>query len=94
MATHITFRNATQVGGSSILSRAPRAAQSITASGVSQATTITAQQNEIAHIESQEAVHVAVSGTAVSGQGDLVQAGTAIDIGPLYEGDTVSIIQQ
>lgn len=94
MAVHITFRNASHVGGSSILSRAPRAAETIANSGTSQATSITALQGEIAHIEADAAVHIAVGATAVSGEGDLVQAGGMIDIGPMNTGDTISVINQ
>lgn len=94
MAVHITFRNASHLGGSSILSRSPRAAETIANSGTSQATTITALQGEIAHIESTDAVHIAVSATAVTGAGDFIQAGGSLDIGPLNAGDTISVINQ
>lgn len=94
MAVHITFRNASHVGGSSILSRAPRAAETITNSGTSQTTTITALQGEICHIKADAAVHIAVDTTAVSGEGDLVLAGSWIEIGPMNAGDTISVINQ
>ncbi len=94
MAVHITFGNVSQMGGTSILSRTPRAAETIANSGTSQATTITALQHEIAHIEADAAVHVNVSTAAVSGEGYLVQAGAAIDIGPLNDGDTITVINQ
>ena len=94
MAVHVTFRNASHVGGSSILSRAPRAAETIANSVTSQATSITALQGEIAHIVADAAVHIAVDTAAVSGEGDLVLEGTSIEIGPLNAGDTISVINQ
>jgi len=96
MATvHVTFRNAVQMGGSSILSREPRAAESLTSSGTSDATTITAQQGEVASITaSGGAVYVAVgaSPTAVSGAGDLVPDGGRLDIGAMLNGDKIAVI--
>lgn len=96
MATvHITFRAPTQVGGTSILSRSPRVAETLTSSGTSGATTISAHQGEIADIvASGGAVYVAIGAnpTAVVGEGDLVPNGGRIQIGFMNTTDKVATI--
>lgn len=96
MATvHVTFRNAVQVGGSSILSREPRAVETLTSSGSSAATTITARQGEVASITaSSNDVFIAVGAapTAVASAGDLVPAGSRLDIGFMQDGDKIAVI--
>lgn len=96
MATvKITFRAPTNVGGTSVYSRAPRASQTITSSASSQASTITALTGEIATITaSGGAVHVIVgsSPTAATTTGDLVPDGATLELGFMLDADKVAII--
>lgn len=89
---HITFRDPTQAGASSILSRDPAAAETITSSGVSQQTAIVASGGQIAHIDTDGAVFVKVGSnpTAASGDGDIVRS--VKDIGFLKQGDRIAVI--
>lgn len=92
---HITFRDAVDMGGSSIMSRTPSQAATITTSGTSQATSIAALGGEVGVITvSGGAVFVAVGAApvAASGSGDLVPDGGAIFIGRLLPGDKVAVI--
>lgn len=96
MATvKITFRAPTNIGGTSVYSRAPRASQTITSSASSQATTITAEAGEIATITaSGGAVHFIAGSapTAATTTGDLVADGGRVDIGFMLAGDKIAII--
>lgn len=96
MATvKITFRAPTNIGGTSVYSRAPRASETITSSASSQATTITAEAGEIATITaSGGAVHVIAgpSPTAATTTGDLVPDGGRLELGFLLAGDKIAVI--
>lgn len=96
MATvHITFRNIVDLGASAVASRSPRAAQTITSSGTSQASTITALSGEIAAITAVGGpVFVAIGGTpvAASGAGDLIPDGGHLELGGLITGDKIAVI--
>lgn len=93
MTTHIKFCNAANLGGTAVEGK-PRAVQTITESGTSQASTITAEKNEIAVITATAAILVNYGpGTpvAASGSGDLIPAGARIVVA-LNEGDKVAVI--
>lgn len=96
MATvKITFRAPTNIGGTSVYSRQPRASQTITSSASSQASTITALAGEIATITaSGGAVHVIAGSapTAATTTGDLVPDGGSIELGFMLTGDKIAII--
>lgn len=93
MTTHITFREASDFGASSALS-VPRASQTMTESGTSAQSTITAKQGEVCHIEATASIFVNYGSnpTAASGSGDMIQGGTSLDVGPLNAGDKIAII--
>ncbi|MGB0412333.1 MAG: hypothetical protein ACPGFA_12140 [Pikeienuella sp.] len=90
---HVTFRDAVQVGGSSIISREPRVSESRTSSGSSAATAITAVDGEVIQISTDGAIRVAVGSapTAASGSGDMLTAGT-YQLGLAKAGDKVAFI--
>lgn len=91
MTTHIKFCDAVDVGGSSIEAKA-RVAETITESGTSQATTITALQNEVAVITATADILVGYgsSPTAVADSGDLCTAGGRIFI-RMNAGDKIAV---
>ena len=91
---HITYRSLVSLNGSALASRQPRTAATITSSGTSQATSITALQGEAAIITATTAVFVAVgaSPTAASGAGDLVPAGGIVTLAGLRALDKVAVI--
>lgn len=93
MTTHITFRDAASYGGSSIVTK-PRVSETMTESGTSAASTITAVTGELCRITATADIYVnyGAAPTAASGSGDLVPAGGAIDIGPMSQGDKIAII--
>lgn len=93
MTTHITFRDASDYGGSSIVTK-PRVSETMTESGTSAASTITALQGEVARITATADIHVAYgsSPTAAADTGDMVTAGGTIDVGPMSAGDKIAII--
>lgn len=93
MTTHITFRDAAQFGGASIPSK-PRASETMTESGASAQTTITARLGEICRITTTVDIMVnyGANPTAAVDSGDMVTAGGSIDIGPMSAGDKVAII--
>lgn len=93
MTTHITFRDPSDYGGSSILGK-PRASETMTESGTSAQTTITAKQGEVCHITATAAIHVeyGLNPTAAADSGDMITAGGALDIGPMNAGDKIAII--
>lgn len=90
----VTFRNGFNVGGSTVHCK-PRVAETITSSGTSQATTITASVNEIAHITASGGavfINYGAAPTAASGSGDLIPDGGSLQIGGLASGDKVAVI--
>ena len=93
MTTHITFRDPSDYGGSSILSK-PRASETLTETGTSAQSTITAKQGEVCHIAATAAIYVnyGASPTAAADSGDMINAGGQIDIGPMNALDKVAII--
>lgn len=96
MATaQIAFTDAVHVGGSSVLSKDPRAVETITTSASSQATTATALAGELASITVSGGaifVKVAAAPTAASGSGYLIPDGGRLDLGSLAAGDKVAVI--
>jgi len=92
MTTHVAFKDAVDLGASSIEGK-PRAVETIAEGGTSAATTITALQNEIAVINSTADIFVNYGSapTAASGSGDLVTAGTRLFI-RMNSGDKVAVI--
>ena len=74
MTTHVKFCNAEQIGGSSIEGRA-RVAQTLSETGTSQATTITALADEIAVVTSTVDIHVNVGAPAGPNVGDMIGPG-------------------
>lgn len=93
MATHITFRDPADYGGSSIMNK-PRAAETLAEAGTSAATTITAKQGEIASVVSTADIYVnyGAAPTAATDTGDMLTAGSRIEIGPMNLGDKVAVI--
>lgn len=95
MATvHITFRQAMD-GVAPVVAAVPRAKESITSSGASQASTITAQRGEKCQITvSGGDVYVAfgASPTASAGNDDLISAGSTREFGFLETGWKVALI--
>ena len=94
---HITFRSAFDLGGSVIPNKSPRVSETITSSGTSQPTTITALQGEVLDLTSVGgAVFIAVGQAPVatdSGAGvDLIADGASRQYGPLAAGDKVAVI--
>ena len=74
MPTHIKFCSVEHMGGSSIEGRA-RVAQTMTETGTSAASTITALEGEVAVITSTVDIHVNIGATAAPNVGDVVTAG-------------------
>lgn len=95
MTTQVTFKTASDYGGSSVESVA-RASETLTESGTSAPTTITAKQNEVAVVTATADILVAFgpNPTAVADGAtvELVTTGNRIQIGPLNDGDKVAII--
>ena len=95
MATvHITFSAVTNIGEAALLPKVPRAVQTMTSSGTSAASTITAKKGEVANIVSSGgAIYVAIgaSPTAASGSGYLVETGERLVLSGLQTGDKVAI---
>lgn len=90
---HITFRDAVQVGGSSIPSREPRVAETNVSSGSSVATAITAKAGEIIQIATDGTIYVRVGSapTAATDTGDMLPAGV-YQFGLANDGDKVAFI--
>lgn len=95
MATvHVTFRAPTNIGGTSIYSRLPRAAETITSSATSAQTSITALNGEIATIvASGGAVHVLAGSnpTAAADTGDVLSDGMRLEIGFMRDLDKIAV---
>jgi hypothetical protein len=95
MATiHVTMFSATANGSASFYAASPRVAETITSSGSSQATTITALTGETASIvASGGAVWVlaGTSPTAVSGAGYLLPDGGRLELYPMVGGYAIAV---
>lgn len=94
MAVTIAF-GAALMGGTPLFGPRPRVAESITASGTSQATTATAQRGEVAWVRADVDISVRAvrgSGTVAATDGVPIPAGTATQIGPLEDGDKLAVI--
>ena len=95
MATaHIAFGGAMSAGAP-VYPTKPRAAETITTSGSSQSTTITADQGEYCHVTAPGgAIFIAIdtSPTAASGSGWLVTDGMTMNLGAMKTGQKVAVI--
>lgn len=96
MATaHVTFNRTYDVGGQALAAYAPSAAQTITTSGTSQQTTITAGYLDVATITvTGGAVFIAVgtNPTAASGAGYLIPDGGRLELAGLPASAKVAVI--
>ncbi len=91
----INFESPANVGGTSVFNAYPRKSESVTSSGTSQQTTITALANEAATITSTGGnvwVKAGQSPTAAAGDNTLVLDGETKTIGPMRAGDEIAII--
>lgn len=95
MATvHVTFFGATVNGSASFYAPSPRVAQTITSSGTSQASTITALTGEVGAVTASGGdvwVNVGESPTAASGSGYLVPAGSRLELYPMVQGHAIAV---
>lgn len=95
MATlHVRF-GAAMGGGAPIYAPTPSAAQSITTSGSSQASTVSATQGDIGTVKvtgGNVYVTVGQSPTASAGAGFYLGDGDRVDFGPLRGGDKIAVI--
>ncbi len=91
---HITFRSAME-GIKPVPAAMPRAAETITTSGTSAQTTITAKAGEMLRVTTDVGIFIAVgaSPTAASGSGDYIPAGQVADLGYLTAGWKVAVIE-
>lgn len=93
---HIKMGAAVQVGGSSVFPAVPRAVQTMTSSGTSAASTITAQQGETASITVTGGDVFIATGSATpvaaSGSGHLIPSGGSLDIALMQPGWAIAVI--
>ena len=93
MATHITFSRSME-RSAPVLAGVPESAQTVTASGTSAQSIITARSGNVCTISTDVAIFVAfgVAPVAASGSGHLIQEGQARDFGHMVDGWKVAYI--
>lgn len=82
-------------GGAPVYSPTPNATATITTSGTSQATTVSAQEGDFIRVTaSGGAIRIAIGAApvALAGSGDWLLDGDTMDLGPLKYGDKIAVI--
>lgn len=95
MATAYIRMGGVMGGNAPVYAAIPRATQDITTSATHAVSTIAANAGDYLRVVASGGnIRIAIGATPVAetGKGDIVLAGTSLDLGPLSQGDKVSVI--